>query len=102
MDQNIVAKNIVSQLGGSVDQMAMMIGAHSFTAGAYNLTFKFKSQAKNSANCVRITLGASDTYRVEFISLRGVNFNAKGDFSGIYAEGLKKLFERETGLFLSF
>lgn len=98
---NVVANTIVAQLGGSIRRISMMVGAHSFTAGSHSLTFKFKAQAKNGANCVRVTLGASDTYRVEFIRLRGVNFNAKGDFSDVYAEDLKRLFERETGLYLS-
>ena len=97
----IVAQNIAQQLGGT-GRISAMIGGHTFTAGAYNLTFKFKSRAKNGANCCRVTLGASDTYRVEFISIRGVSVRSKGDFSDVYAEDLKKLFERETGLYLSF
>jgi len=98
---NVVANTIVSQIGRSTGRMASMIGAYNFIAGAYALTFRFKARAKNAANCVRITLGASDTYRVEFISVRGVKVNTKGDFSDVYAEDLKPLFERETGLYLS-
>lgn len=96
-----IAETIIEQLGRSIGNMARMIGAHSFTAGEHSLTFKFKAKAENNANCVRVTLGACDTYRVEFIRLHGVNFRTKGDFSYIGSDGLRPLFEKETGLFLS-
>lgn len=95
------AETIIEQLGRSTGNMARMIGAHTFTAGEHSLTFKFKAKAENGSNCVRITLGACDTYRVEFIRLRGVDFWHKGEFSYIGADGLRPLFEKETGLYLS-
>lgn len=95
------ADAIIEQLGRSTGNMARMIGAHTFTAGERSLTFKFKAKAQNGANCVRVTLGSSDTYRVEFIKLRGVDFWTKGDFSNMYADDLRPLFEKETGLYLS-
>lgn len=94
------AETILEQLGGA-RRLGVMVGAHSFVGGAGTLTFKFKAKAKNSANCVRISLNSSDTYTVEFIRLNGPNFWAKGDFSDVWAEDLRKLFERETGLALS-
>jgi len=42
----------------------------------------------------------SDTYNVEFQSLRGMSMKSKGVFEDIYAEDLAGLFERETGLYL--
>ena len=99
--ETVVASTIVQQLGHSTGRMSAMIGAHTFTAGAYTLTFKFKARAKNGANCCKITLDASDTYHVEFLSLRGVSVRTKGDFTDVYAENLKRLFETETGLYLS-
>lgn len=95
------ANTIVEQLGRSTGNMARMIGAHTFTAGEHSLTFKFKAKAQNGANCVRVTLGACDTYRVEFIRLRGVDYWTKGEFSNIYADDLRPLFEKETGLYLN-
>lgn len=96
-----IADTIIEQLGRSTGNMVRMIGAHTFTAGEHSLTFKFKAKAENGANCVRITLGSCDTYRVEFIKLHGVNVWTKGEFSYIGADGLRPLFEKETGLFLS-
>lgn len=96
-----IANTIVEQLGRSTARMSMMIGAHTFTAGESSLTFKFKARAKNGSNCVRVTLDPSDTYTVEFISIRGASIKTKGSFEGMYAEDLKSLFERETGLYLS-
>lgn len=96
----MIAQTILDQLGGS-RRLSMMIGAHTFTDGGSALTFKFKARAKNGANCCRIILSADDTYRVEFISLRGVKVNTKGDFEMVYADGLKQLFENQTGLYLS-
>jgi hypothetical protein len=107
----LIAETILEQLGGA-RRLGVMIGAHSFIGGprsvtyssmggAGTLTFKFKAKAKNSANCVRISRNSSNTYTVEFIRLNGPNFWAKGDFSDVWAEDLRKLFERETGLALS-
>jgi hypothetical protein len=95
-----IAETILSQLGGT-RRLAAMVGAHTFTGSDVGVTFKFKAKAKNGANCVRVTLKPSDTYKVEFLSLRGVNVNFKGDFEDIYAGDLIKLFESETGLYLS-
>jgi len=98
---NEVANTIVAQMGNSISRMTVMIGAHSFTSTDNSLTFKFKSRAKNASNCVRVTLEPSDTYTVEFISLRGASMKTKGEFHDVYAENLKSLFETETGLYLS-
>jgi hypothetical protein len=98
---NEIATTIANQLAHGTGRLSIMIGAHSFSTSGRDLTFKFKSPAKNGANCCRITLRGDDTYRVEFIRLRGVNFWAKGDFTDQYAEDLQPLFERETGLYLS-
>jgi hypothetical protein len=101
METMTVATTIVSQIGRSTGRMSAMIGAHTFTGSATTLTFRFKARAKNGSNCVRITLEPSDTYKVEFLSIRGTSVKTKGEFSDIYAEDLKPLFERETGLYLS-
>jgi hypothetical protein len=96
-----VAETIVRQLGQSTARLGLMVGAHTFTGRPEGLTFKFKAKAKNQANCVRVTLSPDDTYKVEFLRLSGVNVWTKGSFEGVYAEDLKRIFERETGLYLS-
>jgi len=96
-----LANIIIQQIGRSTRNLSMAIGAHTFTAGEQSLTFKFKARAKNGANCARITLLPSDTYKVELLSLRGASIKTKYEFEGAYAEDLKPIFERETGLYLS-
>jgi hypothetical protein len=96
-----VAETIIQQLGHSTRRLGVMIGAHTFVASDVGVSFKFKARAKNGANYCRVTLKPSDTYKVEFVSLRGVKVNIKGEFSDIYNDQLTRLFERETGLYLS-
>jgi hypothetical protein len=98
---NHVANTIIAQLGHSTGRLSAMIGAHTFTSSEVGVSFKFKAHAKNRANYCRITLKPDDTYKVEFLALRGPNFNARGDFTNIYNDQLTRLFERETGLYLS-
>lgn len=96
-----VANTIAAQLGHSLGRLAMMIGAKHFVGSDNSLTFRFAARARNGSNTLRVTLDPSDTYTVEFLSLRGSSRKVKGSFSDIYAEDLKPLFERETGLYLS-
>jgi hypothetical protein len=78
-----------------------MIGATCFVGSDNSLSFRFKCRAINGSNGIRIVLDPSDTYTVEFISVRGTSRKVKGTFSDIYNDGLKKLIEKETGLRLS-
>jgi len=94
-----VANIILAQLGGG-GRLRAMIGAKDFSGGDNVLTFRFAARAKNGANTIRITLEPSDTYKVEFHSVRGRTVKLKGSFDDIYAEDLIPLFERETGLYL--
>jgi hypothetical protein len=102
MSETQVADTILTQLGKSIRNISMFIGGHSFVAAKDGVTFRFKARAKNSANAVRITLDPSDTYKVEFLSLRGASVKDKGTFDNIYAEDLRPLFSRETELYLTF
>lgn len=95
-----IATTIAQQLGGT-RRLGVMIGAHGFTAGDNSLSFRFKAKAKNGSNAMRIVLEPSDTYRVEFLSIRGTSVKSKGVFEDVYAEDLRRLFESETGLYLS-
>lgn len=90
----------LSQLGGG-GKLRAMIGAHSFAGSGNTLAFRFAAKARNGANVIRITLMPSDTYRVEFLSLRGASRKVKGDFDDVYADSLRQLIESETGLYLS-
>jgi len=95
-----VAETTLSQLGG-VGRLTAMIGAKHFTGDATSLTFKFAAKARNASNCLRVTLTPADTYTVEFIAVRGLKVATKSVHE-VYADQLRALFERETGLYLTF
>lgn len=95
-----VANTIVSQMGGS-GRLVAMIGACNFTGTEKSVSFRFKARAKNSSNGLKVTLDPSDTYTVEFISVRGASLKIKESLSDIYAEDLIRIFESKTGLYLS-
>lgn len=95
-----VATTIQQQLGGRM--FAMMTGAKHFAAhtderGA--LSFKLPSNfATRGINYVKVTLTAADDYTVEFGKVRGLKYQVLDRFEGIYAEQLRELFTRTTGL----
>jgi hypothetical protein len=98
-----VSNTILAQLGGS--RFIAMTGASSFTGSANALSFKLPGKSgfvKNGIRGVRIVLDPSDTYTVAFYAWRkkgGVSdFKIISEYSDIYAENLRGLFERETGL----
>lgn len=96
-----VANTIISQLGTSTGRLAAMLGARSFVGSADSVQFKFAAKARNGANTVRIVLDPSDTYTVEFWTVRGAKMVKRAEFSNVYADGLRALFESETGLYVS-
>ena len=92
-----VATTILEQLGGG--KFRAMTGAKDFTTDGQNLGFRLPARfAAKGITHVRITLTPADLYRVEFFKIRGVNVTTVSDFDGIYAETLRELFTRETGL----
>ena len=95
-----VANTILSQLGGS-GRLSAMLGAHSFVGDASSLTFRIRAKATNGANCIKVKLDDSDTYTVEFWSIRGARFTRKSDVSDVYADNLRSVIEGTTGLYLS-
>ena len=91
-----VAKTIVQQLGGA-NRLKAMINARNFAADDNTVSFQF--MRCNGFRAIRITLNAMDTYDIKFLG--GNDFRVKQEFSGIYNDGLKDLFESTTGLRLS-
>jgi len=107
-----VAATILRQLGGT-GRLQAMIGVRQFFS--YNpsagpgegwilggVSFSFPNRAPRP-NYVKITLAGDDTYTVRFLRHgrgRG-NYKDLGTFSGIYADQLRELFDRQTGLYLS-
>jgi hypothetical protein len=92
-----VAQTILGQLGGN--KFVAMTGAKQFVGMEDGLMFAVpKTLCVNKANKVRVTLLPSDTYRVEFFAIRGVNVKTISEHDGVYAEDLRRVFEDETGM----
>lgn len=102
----IVATETLRQLGrGRVNALAVMTGAKNIAAenvGLGALRFKLPNNAKDKINFCRITLQPSDTYTVEFGRVWGHNYNVISTHDDIYCDGLADLFEKTTGLYLTF
>lgn len=94
-----VAETILQQLGG-VGQLQAMIGAKNFVGDEHMVQFKWSARAKGGVNTVVISLEPTDTYRVEFYKLRGHDTKLVDSHSGVYADGLVRLFESTTGLYI--
>lgn len=95
----MTAQTIIAQLGGT-SRLSAMIGAKLFTDTGNGATFRFAGNS-NVGNHVRIEVDATDTYHVTFCFIRGTNFRVVREYTGIYAAGLRGLFEQHTWLYLS-
>ena len=93
-----IAKTILQQLGGS-GRLAMMTGANNFVALKNGVTFKIKNR---KVNFIKITLNSRDLYDVYFYKLVGTNLKLISEHNDIYFDELIPLFEKETGMYLSF
>jgi hypothetical protein len=91
-DAQIVSE-IVKQIGGN--QFAAMTGAE-FSRNGSTLIVKFKGSTK--FNHMTITLNGSDLYDVVFMKLRAGKVSNEILFEDIYAEDLRAVFEKNTGL----
>lgn len=99
-----VAQTILKQLNQR--SLVMMIGAKDFMgAGAEDghsgsLKFRFSTRSADGSNSIVIKLMPSDTYRVEFWSIRGTSVKLKKAVDDVYADALRKTIEYQTGLSL--
>lgn len=99
MDNLLVAKTILSQLGGN--KFMAMTGAKNFLGSENALTFRLPGAGgftKNGINHVRIELTPLDDYTVTFSRIRGSKVIEIAKHEGAYAEDLQGLFLNETGL----
>lgn len=107
-----VGQTILRQMGGA-RRLSMMIGAKNFTVykaeadsehgeGMGAAAFKFPRPGRGKPNYVKIVLNGRDYYDVTFGSIHGYKFKPMKEYTDISASGLQSLFERETGLYLTF
>ena len=97
------ALTILAQMGGA-GRLKAMLGAKNFVRhedGDGALSFQFPNKARSKPNYCKITLDPSDTYTVAFGRVGSLDYRELATYSDIYADGLKSLFERTTGLYLS-
>ncbi len=98
-DPMTVANTILEQLGGR--RFIVMTGAKNLSGEKNSLTFKIP-KAKSGITHVKVTLDPSDTYTVRFIKqARAPSFaiTTVKEYSDIYADQLRDLFEHTTGLY---
>jgi hypothetical protein len=89
-----VPATILAQLGGN--RFTMMTGAKNFTGSTDALSFVLPARfAKHGIRYVRIVLEASDLYRVAFLNSKAVEV---AGCCGIYADQLRNIFTKHTGL----
>ena len=98
MNNQEIAATILSQLGGN--RFIAMTGAKNLVSGNGTLGFKI---GRNSGKCnhVRITLNSNDTYKIEFINVRKMEFKTTSEFNDVYADQLQSIFTEVTGLYTS-
>jgi len=99
MNDKIVAKTILQQLGGN--KFITMTGAKNFVSSENTLAFKFPN--KSGANSCQITLNSLDLYDIKFVRIRNKQgipqFKTTAEHNGIYADQLQSIFTQETGLY---
>ena len=98
------AETILRQLTRSDNPfgvLTVMAGCGIYGYDKDSVSFRFKGCKK--ANICKICIEADDTYSLTFfkIGVKDLSLNVSGNFSGIYADGLKGVFEDFTGLMLS-
>jgi len=93
-----IANTILQQMGGG-GRIRAMTGAKQFVAHPDGVAFRFPN--RRGANHVKVQLTAADDYVVTFTRIAGAKCTVVEEAAGVYAEDLKPMFERVTGLYLS-
>lgn len=91
-----VANTILQQLGGN--RFLAMTGAKNLLGSENGLSMKVGSNDRKVTH-VRVNLTPADTYRVEFMNIRGVQpWKTLHVAEDVYAEDLQRIFTEYTGL----
>lgn len=96
-----IAQTILKQLGGA-GIIAAFTGAKHFITYEDGVSFRFPNRASGKPNFVKITLNGLDLYDVEFKRIYGTKVTPIESVEGVYNSQLVSIFERVTGLYLSF
>ena len=91
------AQTILSQLGGN--KFCAMTGAKDFSDTGDGLMFSLPQRmCKNKAGKVYVRLEDSDTYTVDFFSVRGGGIRSISTHQMVYADRLAATISDQTGL----
>jgi hypothetical protein len=94
-----IAQTIIAQLGG-FGRLNAMIGANGFIDTKNGVSFQFKGCRK--FNVAQIKLNGRDLYDVKLLRVtRACDIKNEVEHNDIYAEQLRSLIERQTGLYLT-
>lgn len=110
MNNNIIAMEILKQLGGN--KFLAMTGVKNLVYDDNSLNMKL-SKNMSKANYLKITLNSLDTYDIRFYSVTGGRMNMKTFESspiknkdikvinGAYCDQLQEIFTNVTGMYTS-
>ena len=104
-EQKQMGGDILRQMGG-LSNLQRMTGAKQFAVGendeeAVFIVFKIGRNTKR-VNYVKITLNSMDLYDVQYSDVNINRVKVKVEEKGIYSDMLKRSFEINTGMYLSF
>ncbi len=91
------ADEVLKQLGGN--KFIAMTGAKNLGQNNTTKTFHFQiPMVKNGITHVKITLKGSDTYTMQFMSVKGTNIKIITTVDDIRSDQLQSVFTKHTGL----
>lgn len=93
----------LSQLGGWSRVKSFLGAKHlSYGDGGRSLSFKFPNRKRSKPNFVKITVNPRDYYDIEFGRIQKYDYKVLESFTDVPGENLVDVFQRTTGLYLSF
>lgn len=97
MSDMTVANTILDQVGQNA---LFMLGAKQLVGTEKSVRFRIGRNSKSITH-VEITLDPSDTYTVAFLRARGIDSKEVSSDSFVYADQLRSVIEKNTGLYTS-
>jgi len=96
-----VQQTIIDQMGGN--KFRVMVGCKRMIVDGEKpaVTFEIGSGANKRIRFVKVELMADDTYTMSFSKIYKHEHKLIISHGGIYCDGLKKVFEKETGFYTS-
>lgn len=95
-----IGHTILQQMGGG-GKIAAMLGVKKFILLPNGVKFQWPNKQRTRGNLVEILLDPDDTYTMNFYNASGSGAKLVKEYKMVYADQLKKIFETQTGWFLS-